>query len=421
MGDIELFQRLALAIAIGAVVGVERHWRERDIPLGQRTAGIRTFALMGLFGGIAALIERELASDGRPAGIVLATFFAVLTSAVTLLRYRETAERGGVFSVTSVVAVMLTYALGAVAVLGNVQIASSGGVVLLTVLASREFFHKAMRKLRWAELRSAVILLALTFVLLPILPSEPIGPYGGISPARTLMLVILLASISFGGYIAVRMLGSARGEVAAGAVGGIVAATAVAVNNARRSKLEDADTALAAGAIASSAVALVRTGVLVATLAPVIVPLLIPALGGAALVMAAYAALLARKGEQDHAGKAPKNPFELDSVIKMALLLVAITFFAKAASQMFGDAGLFIVSALSGLADVDAATVTVTGMMDRLSPATGAEAIGLAMLTNMIAKAVYGSLLGSRRFSLHVWIASLAATAVAATLYFAMA
>ncbi|WP_380880026.1 membrane protein [Sphingomonas sp. DBB INV C78] len=421
MEDIELFHRLALAVAIGAVIGVERHWRDREAGQGQRTAGLRTFALIGLFGGVAGLIERDLAGTlAAPSGIVLASFFIVLTGAITAFQYRESIAEGS-FSATTVVAAMLTFALGAQAVLGNMQIASAGAVVLLVILASREYLHGAMRKLRWAELRSAVILLALTFVLLPVVPADAIGPFGGISPARILKLVIVLASISFCGYVAVRMLGATRGALVAGAVGGIVSSTAVTITNAQRSKTEEGTNALAAGAIGAGAISFLRTAILVSALAAVLVPILVPALVAGAVAMIAYAAVLAWRDTAENPEQTQKNPFELWSVIKMALLLVGVAFLAQAASQLFGNAGLIIVSALSGLADVDAATVTVTGMINRISPQVGAEAIAIALFSNVVAKAVYASIWGSAGYRLHLWLASIAAAvASGAGLFFTL-
>jgi uncharacterized membrane protein (DUF4010 family) len=263
-----------------------------------------------------------------------------------------------------------------------------------------------------------VILLALAFVLLPVVPSEPIGPYGGISPARTLTLVVVLASISYAGYIAVRLLGSTRGELVAGAVGGLVSSTAVTITNARRSKEIDSPATLAAGAIGAGAISFLRTAVLVATLAPVLVRSLVPALVAGAAAMLVHAALLARRGGGDGAEQAPKNPFELDAVIKMALMLVAISFLARAGSQYFGNSGLLIVSALSGLADVDAATVAVTGMMRSLTVAVGAFAIALAIFSNVFAKAVYATVWGSAPFRNQIWIASVAAVLATSAVLF---
>ena len=412
MDELELFRRLGLAIAIGAMIGIERHWREREADKGQRTAGLRTFTLIGLFGGTAALIDFDLARGAAPVGAFLATCFAVLSLAITAFEFRQSVEEGS-FSVTTVVAAMLTFALGALAIAGNMTIASAGGVVLLMVLASRELLHAFMRRMRWAELRSAVILLALAFVLLPIVPSDPIGPFGGISPSRTLTLVIVLASISYAGYIAVRLLGSTRGELVAGAVGGLVSSTAVTITNAQRSKEAEAPATLAAGAIGAGAVSLLRTAVLVATLAPVLGPVLAPALVAGAAAMLVHAAILARTGSKEHEESAPKNPFELSEVTKMALVLVVIGFLAKAGSQLFGSGGLYVVSALSGLADVDAVTVAVTGMINSISVQTGAFAIALAVFSNILAKATYATMWGAASYRNQLWIAS--AGAIAAT------
>lgn len=413
MDEFELLQRLALAIAIGAMIGVERHWRERDAARGQRTAGLRTFTLIGMLGGVAAVLEHLLSAGGPPSGLMLATAFAVLMGAVTWFQYRETAAEGS-FSVTTVVAAMLTFALGALAVLGDRTVASAGGVALLAILASREYLHAAMRALTWSELRSAVILLALAFVALPMVPADPIGPFGGVSPARLLTVVILLAGISFCGYVAVKLLGEARGELVAGAIGGIISSTATTITNARRSKGECDDVAaLAAGAIAAGAVSLVRTAILVGTLAAALVPMLAPALVAGAVVMTGWALILARRSTGKCGETTQRNPFELASVVKLALVLVGVAFLVQAAGQLFGDSGLLAVSALAGLVDVDAATVTVTGMKDSLAPAVAAEAIGLAVVANVIAKAAYATALGSWLLALQLWLASLAAIAAA--------
>jgi len=210
MENIELYQRLGLAIAIGAAVGVERHWREKDEPEGARTAGIRTFTMIGMTGGVAGLIEQNIADASAYSGIVLTGFLVALTVVVAIFELREAiAEQS--FSVTSVVAAMLTFGLGALAMLGDMTLASAGGASLVAILVSREFLHKAIQRLQWVELRSAVILLAMSFVLLPIIPSEPFGPFGGVAPRSIVVLAIILASISFAGYVAVRMLGPSRG------------------------------------------------------------------------------------------------------------------------------------------------------------------------------------------------------------------
>ncbi len=405
MDNVELYQRLGLAIAIGAAVGVERHWREKDAPEGARTAGIRTFTMFGMAGGVAGLIERSLGVASGYPGIALTGFLIAIATVMAVFEIREAiAEKS--YSVTSVVAAILTFGLGALATLGDMALASAGGAALIAILASREFLHEAIRRLQWTELRSAVILLALTFVLLPIIPETPFGPFGGVSPKSIVLLVIMLASISFAGYVAVKIFGSTRGDVLAGAIGGLVSSTGTTVAFARRSRAGEAGLTLVAGAISAGAVSLLRTALLAATLAPALLPALLWPLMVGAGVLTLYALILARRHQAAGGSGVPANPFELTAVARMALLLAGVAFLARAATQQFGDAGLIFASALSALADVDAATVTVAGLLPRLDAGLAAQAIGIAVLSNMAAKAVYASLFGSLRFSLHLWAAT---------------
>ncbi len=214
MTDLELVQRLGIAIAIGALVGAERHWRDRDESDGQRTAGLRTFTLIGGLGGLSAALDQALGAQGLR-GLLLAAMFLGLSAVFGLFQYREQVAEGR-FSVTSVVAAMVTFALGAFAVIGDLRIAGAGGVILVGILAAREWLHRFVEALTFAELRAAIVLLAMTFVILPLVPSDPIGPFGGVSPARIWTLAILLAAISFVGYVAVKLLGERHGELVAG-------------------------------------------------------------------------------------------------------------------------------------------------------------------------------------------------------------
>lgn len=411
MDEMDIFRRLALAIAIGALVGVERHWRERDEDEGARTAGIRTFTLIGMLGGVAGLLERLLGPAGAPPGLVLVGFLVTLTGVIALFQYREGVAENR-FSATAVVAAMLTFALGALALVGDMTLASAGGVVLTVILASRDMLHRAIRRLRWAELRSALILLALAFVLRPIVPAEPIGPFGGVSPARILAMAIVLAAISFCGYIAVRLFGATRGELLAGSIGGLISSTATTITNARRSRESPAVGALAAGAVSAGGVSLVRTALLVSALLPALADrLLLPLAAGAAVMFAAALLLVRRGGASEQVAQRPEpgNPFDLLAVFKMALLLVAVAFAARVASEIWGAGGLYAAAALSGLADVDAVTVTVAGMLPTLDAGVAARALGLAVIANMLAKTAYAGLFGTRRFALTLAGASLLA------------
>ena len=416
MDLIDIFQRFGLAIAIGAAVGVERHWRERDAPEGARIAGIRTFTLIGTTGGLAGLLDAGL-SPGSLSGLIVASFLIAI--AAVLLRFglmEARAERS--FSATTVSAGITTVGLGALAVTGDMAVASGAGAAVVTVLASREFLHGAIRRLTWMELRSAVILLAMSFVLLPLIPADPYGPFGGVSPRSLVILVILLASISYTGYVAVRLIGGGRGDLVAGAVGGLVSSTATTLAMGRQSKLAVDAAGPSSGAMAAGSVSLIRTALVLFALAPALAERLLPGLLVAAGIMLVGAiALVARTGPSR--ADLPGNPFELSQVIKMALLITVIAFIARAASQIFGDGGLYLVSGLTALADVDAMTVTVAGMLPGLPLDVAITAAGIAVTANMLAKVVYAAAVGSRGFALRLAAVSLLAVVSGSVVTFA--
>lgn len=429
MTELELAQRFGVSLAIGALVGAERHWRERDEADGQRTAGLRTFTLIGLFGAVAAALDLALRGAGGsvsgnplPGGLVLIGLFLPFSAAFILFHYREQiAEQD--FSVTTVVAAMLTYALGALAVIGDMRMAGACGVVLAGILAAREKLHGFMRALTFAELRSAIVLLAMSVVILPFVPDDPIGPFGGIAPARIWTLAILVAAISFAGYIAVKVIGEAHGELLAGAVGGLLSSTAVTVTNARRSAEADAvaTRGLVAGALGAGLVSYLRTAGLVIVLAPGLAPSLVPPLGAAAVVMALAAWLLSRQTGDSHEVQESRNPFDLGKVLQMALLLAAIGFAARAAAHWFGDAGIVGVAAVAGLGDVDAPSITAAGLYrGGLDAGIATLAILAAALSNTAAKAAYGLALGSWRFGGTFAAWSAAATGAGAATWLAM-
>ncbi|MFN3508313.1 MAG: MgtC/SapB family protein [Allorhizobium sp.] len=404
MDLMDIFQRLGLAVAIGAAVGVERHWRERDEPEGARIAGIRTFTLIGMTGGIAGLLDQGLTPDSL-SGLIVASFLIAVS--LVLLRFGlMEAQAEGSFSATTVIAGITTFGLGALAVIGDMAVASAAGAAMVAVLASREFLHAAIRRLTWVELRSAVVLLAMGFVLLPLIPADPYGPFGGVSPRSLVILVIMLASISFIGYVAVRLIGGGRGDLVAGAVGGLVSSTAATLAMARQSHNAGQAAGPAAGAIAAGSVSLVRTGLLLLALAPALAErLMFGLLVAGALMMAVAVSLVARSKGASEADP-PANPFELLQMLKMALLITAIAFIARAASQIFGDAGLYAVSGLTALADVDAMIVTVADMLPALPLDVATNAVGIAVVCNMAAKVVYGAAGGSRGFALRLGGAS---------------
>ena len=410
MGQEELFRRLAVALAIGLLIGLERGWQTREESDYQRTAGLRTFALTGLLGGICGLMS-VVSSP-----IVLAAGLIAFTGALVVFGYLEaTAETN--FSATSVVAGILTFVLGAYATLGNETVAVAAAVAMAILLALRETLHSWVRTVTWPEIRSVLVLLAMSFLLLPILPNRPVDHWQVLNPAEIWLLAILIAAVSFAGYVAVRVLGERNGIAVAAVAGGLASSTATTLSFARLAREHPEGVRLLAGGILLSGVTmLVRVVVLAGLLNPALLwPLAGPA-AAAATVLLLWAAVLlwARRGAAPEAPSLSiKNPFELATVLKLAALIAAIMLVAKVAAWKAGTAGLYLLAAVSGIADVDALTLSMARLAGpQVAVANAATAILVAVSVNTASKAVITASVGGK--AIGTLVAGASALAIAA-------
>jgi len=391
---LELFQRLGLALAIGLLVGIERGWHARDIADGGRTAGVRTYALTGLLGGVAGMLGQTLG------GWAFAAVILPFAAAFILFKHREQAADQD-YSVTAVVAALLVFALGAYAIVGDGGIAAAVAVVAAGLLAFKGALHRWLDRLTWPELRSALILLAMSLVALPLLPNKGFGPHEAFNPYELWLLTIAMAGVSFAGYVAIRAFGVSRGLLLASAAGALVSSTAVTFHLARLEKAAPNTMAHAGAALAAGAVMATRLCVIAAILSPVLLRHLVPPLGAFAVVstgLALAAVWRANKDGKSATASPMKSPFDLDVVIKFALILGAIMAAARILAGTYGAAGLLPFSAVAGLADVDAVALTTARMTTQgLDPRLGAFAILLAAATDSGSKAVIATVVGGLR------------------------
>jgi uncharacterized membrane protein (DUF4010 family) len=265
--------------------------------------------------------------------------------------------------------------------------------------------HAWVQRLTWAELRSALTLLAMTFVALPLLPREAIDPWGAIKPFEIWLMTIMIAAMSFAGYVAIRVAGPTAGIIMTAIAGGLASSTAVTVTLARLAPRDGSRPGpLVAGALLAGAVMMVRVlAVLAAFRLDLMLRLALP-IGLAAAASAAVGASLARStGAQTaaHAAIDVKNPLDLAMVLKFGVLLMVVTALARLAVLAAGPAGIYLVAALSGFADVDAITLSIAHQAGTsLTLETGARAIAVAVGVNTAAKAALGWAAGGRGFGL---------------------
>jgi uncharacterized membrane protein (DUF4010 family) len=269
----------------------------------------------------------------------------------------------------------------------------------------------------WPEIRSVLVLLAMSFLLLPILPNRPVDPWQVLNPAEIWLLAILIAAVSFAGYVAVRVLGERNGIAVAAVAGGLASSTATTLSFARLAREHPEGVRLLAGGILLSGVTmLVRVVVLAGLLNPALLwPLAGPA-AAAATVLLLWAAVLlwARRGAAPEAPSLSiKNPFELATVLKLAALIAAIMLVAKVAAWKAGTAGLYLLAAVSGIADVDALTLSMARLAGpQVAVANAATAILVAVSVNTASKAVITASVGGK--AIGTLVAGASALAIAA-------
>ena len=405
----EAFQRIGLALAIGLLAGIERGWQERDMADGARVAGIRTFALVGLLGGLSGYL-------GISAGMVLPAALAVaLVVTFVVFEYRAAAPRGD-FSITGIVAALVVFALGVVSATGDMRLAAAGGVVTTVLLAARHSLHGFLRTMTWVELRSALVLLTMSFVALPLLPNRAIDPWGGFNPFTVWLMTIMIAGLSYAGYVAMRVAGPERGILFAGATGGIVSSTATTLSFAHISTAQPSLSRQLAGAASiAGGLSLVRCFVIAAAVAPVLMKPLAFALapGLAAFVAASFILNGREKAKGTSTDLKLSNPFELWSVLRFGALLGAVSFIAKLLVQILGPSSIVIIALVSGIPDLDAITLSTAHLAGSSVPVeTAAIAVLVATVSNLATKVVlaYGS--GTRAYGRLLALVTLAVIAI---------
>ncbi|MEQ1673166.1 MAG: DUF4010 domain-containing protein, partial [Hyphomicrobium sp.] len=354
-------------------------------------------------------------ADAGGAGMIaLALAFAVYSGAVVLFRYRD-ATHDGTFGMTTVVAAMLAFALGSYAVIGDMRVAGAFGVATAALLALKPALHAWVRQLSWVELRSGLVLAAMTFIALPLLPNRTVDPWGAINPFELWLMTILIAAISFAGYAAIKLLGAKRGILFGAIAGGLASSTAVTLTNARLARLHPGQRDPLIGGALIAGTTMVARVLIVASLlnwglfdklaAPLIAAGVVLAGAGLWLLHSPVSAGGAAAGEPDV--MALKNPFELDTVLKFGALLTVISVLAQAATSYAGSGGVYALAAVSGIADVDAITLS----MARLGGAqvtldVAAIAIALAVAVNTVSKAALGLGAGGPEVGRRLGIAS---------------
>jgi len=395
--DLATVRDFGTALLIGALVGTEREKRtsaEAEAGIG----GLRTFILLALLGAISGWLANALHMPALPVAMLAIVGAAVLAGYVLAARVHPNSL--GITTESAALAVCL---LGAMTTLGYRELAVALSIVTAAVLAYKQPLHGLVAKIDWDDIFAGLRLLIATFIVLPLLPSRAVDPWGALNPYSLWLLVLLISTLSLVGYVGSRWLGAERGIVLTGVTGGLVSSTAVTLSFARQSHA-DRRTAtahtLASGVLLAWCIMFGRViaEVLVvnrALVASVLIPF---ATMGAAAAIAAWILFRRGAGGDSTAVKAEavplRNPFSLTEASKFAAFFALVLLVVKLVQIRFPGKGLYMVAALAGMTDVDAITLSMAEYARSGDAHVAVNAIVVAALTNTVVKCAIVAVLG---------------------------
>lgn len=381
---------VAVALVIGLIIGAEREQRHADSKSGDDRPGIRTFSLVALLGAAAMLIGE---------GYLLAALgLAVAAGAVTGFVLGDRLDAG----LTTEMALLLTYALGALAI-RMPEIALAAGVTAAVLLAFRAQLHGAVREtLSPAELRDALVVAAAALVVLPMLPDRALDPWQALNPFVLWRLVVAAMGITVAARALERFVSARWGPALAGLASGFVSSSAtIAAMGAKAKRDPSSAEASVMTATASTVSTFLQMALLVATASPALLPALGPPLGAGALVALGYCAwTVLRSAPREASAHARERVVSIRAALVFAALVGGITLVSSAVGQELGSSGAVVTAAVAALADTHAAAASAASLhaAARLGTGEASLAVMLCLTTNTATKVVMAFASGTRAY-----------------------
>lgn len=391
--DEQSWLRLAIALGIGLLIGIERERRKSDGP-GRSVAGIRTFAVVALLGAVSVLLGDGILLAVTVCGVIL----------LAAIGYHRSTEDPGL---TTEIALLLTVLLGALAMRQPALAAGLGAGVAILLAARSRMHHFARKVLTEAEFNDALVLAAATLVVLPLIPDRYIGPFSAINPHVAWTIVILMMAIGAAGHIALRLLGPRYGLAVAGFAAGFVSSAATIGSMGARAQQSPALLRPAvAGAVLSTVATVVQmTLLLAATSLDTLRALALP-LACAGLVAVAYGVVFMLRTAAEPASENgdPGRAFSFRTALLFALTITGVMFVSAAIVAWLGAAGLVPAAAAAGFADAHSIAVSIGALAaaQKISVAEAALPILVGLSTNTVTKIALAVINGGSRYAMQV-------------------
>ncbi len=375
-----MLQAFATSLGIGLLIGLERE-RQPDIK-----AGVRTFALVCLLGCLAALLTQTTGNSW----ILAAGFISVAAMMITALA-TDPLENGDP-GTTSIVALLVCYALGAIVWYGHTSLAVMLGIITTVLLYFKHQLHDMTQRLTPTDILSMLQFGVLSLVILPLLPNQDFGPYLALNPHHIWWMVVLISGISLAGYTALRLVGTRHGAILLGIFGGLVSSTATTIIFSRHARQKTALVPVAGVIVLlASLVVMVRIGFVASLIAPPLIAPLARVLGSG-LLLGLLAALWIWQQHRNGSEVLPmpeiNNPTEIKTALTFGTLYALILVLSAWLKDIAGNQGLYLLALISGLTDVDAITLSALRLFGaaQLSTDQAVTTITLALLSNLVFK-----------------------------------
>ncbi|MFN2396850.1 MAG: MgtC/SapB family protein [Bacteroidales bacterium] len=382
--EIQILWDFLTALGVGLLIGIERGWKGRVKDEGDRVAGIRTFALTGLLGGIIGILS------GLVGEWLLAAAFFSFTLLVAVAHFVSSRESEDV-GITTEVALLITFSLGIWTSFGSPINVFIVAVIVVAFLGYKPEIHKWIKNIETKEIYAGIKFLIISVIMLPLLPDQGYGPFEALNPYWLWWMVVLITGLSFIGYLSIKKLGDRIGVLLTALTGALASSTAVTLSLANMAKKTRVSNIYMAGVLIASVIMFIRVMIEVAIVnAKLISTLWPPVLSMIIFTLLGIFWLWKSGREKDDKKKSPlklKNPFQIKMAILFAVLLAVMLLLAEAMKVWFGDEGIYILAVVSGLMDVDAITLSLSKMAtEELTEQVAVTGIVIAAVTNTIAK-----------------------------------
>jgi uncharacterized membrane protein (DUF4010 family) len=380
--QLDFFIRMLVALGIGLVIGLEREHAsiaEKE----KNFAGLRTFVFVVFFGFLTTFIG-ILSSHWVLVAGLLGTVLIVAVS------YWVSARKGEI-GVTTEFSTLIAFLLGSTTFLGFIQESLALMVIVVVLLSLKVKVKRFIGQITHTELYAFLKFVVLALLIFPFLPNQAFGPYEVFNPRELGWIVVLTSGLGFVGYLLMKFLGSDRGILLTGILGGLISSTVVTWIFSKKSKeVPELSRNCAVAILAASTIMVLRVLVWVAIFNQALLP---------GLMLPMTLIFLAGIGSSIFFHrKQPSNPkvrtafplgeaLNLREAIFFGLLYTGILFLVSYANHQYGAKGIFLSSAIAALTDIDAITISVSKLAgETVSLSIAQNAILLATLCNTIVK-----------------------------------